>query len=181
MRKLTAGAIAVALALAVGQAAAEVRVTFVLENAETHEIGKHISASPGDKIVFKLFVKNLERERAEIVTDLTASIPGCIVNRSDTDDYRRKRNKKFRYVDVVPKGESGVLNLSATATSSLGNVDSDTASVTVAASKSSGAGHRSGGIFARLFLQAMMRAMLASDDSADQVQSNFSSVKSLYR
>ena len=96
MRKLIAGAAVLALALSwgAGQAAAEVKVRFQLTNEDTHMTGKHISASPGDRLVLKLFVQNLERATAEITTDLEAAIPGCIVNAQDVDTYKQKRNKK---------------------------------------------------------------------------------------
>jgi hypothetical protein len=182
---LTTGAIALALALAlgVGQAAAEVRVQFELENGETGEKGKHISARAGDKLVLKLKVKNLEISKAMITTELTAAIPGCVVEADDTSHYRLKQQRKFQRKEVVPHdlAVGTTLVLHADVQSSLGNVGSDDASVTLVAGKAAGS-HSPGGIFQRIFLQAMARAILASDDSTDvTVSESFTGIKNLYR
>lgn len=184
-RMLTTGAIALALALVMGlgQAAAEVRVMFELENSSTGEMGKHISAQAGDKLVLKLKVKNLEQSAADIQTDLTASIPGCVVEATDTSSYRNKQQKKFQRKETVPSDlvVGTTLLLHADVVSSLGNVGSDDASVTLVAGKAEGT-HARGGIFERLFLQAMARAILASDGETEETMSeSFTGIKFLYR
>lgn len=185
MRKWIAVGMVLALALAAGaqQASAEVKVRFELENSETGEKGAHISARAGDKLVLKLFVKNEELADAVITTDLTAAIPGCVVQAQDVDDYKQKRNKKFTEVQVVPNDlpAGTVLTLDAEAQSSLGNFGSASGSVTLVVSKASGGTAARGGIFQRIFLQAVAHAILASDDTEAAAQADFSAVKMMFR
>lgn len=185
MKKWIAVGMVLALALAAGaqQASAEVKVRFELENSETGEKGANISARAGDKLTLKLFVKNEEREQAVITTDLTAAIPDCIVHAQDVDTYNKKRNKKFTEVQVVPNDlpAGTVLTLDAEAQSSLGNFDSASGSVTLVASKATGSTRARGGIFQRIFLQAVARAILASDDTAATAEADFSAIKLMFR
>jgi hypothetical protein len=183
-RVLTSCVVALALAavLGVSAASAHVDVKLNIKNLNNEQQGNHISAATGERVKFTLTVKNLSSRRQQATVTVVGGIPGCMITEVRTVELAPKETKKEFLVGEVPVGESGLLTVSATAVLSDGNTDSDNGSVLFGPAKLSSP---SGSIFKRIYVQMLVRGLLAGlasdDEGARSLTASMSDVKSLYR
>lgn len=163
---------------------APLRVELHISNNTTGEGGKAVTASAGDEITFKLRVKNNRFATADVEVVLDAGIPGCMIQEVQVVTLEAHKQAKEIVIGTVPADESGLLQIDVTATSSLGDVESDHAELAFnLGGKAAGEGHGGrAGIWQQILVRTLAKAMLAGLASDEPVaETSISRFKNIYR
>lgn len=160
------------------------RVELHISNTTTGEGGTFVTASAGDEITFKLRVKNNRAATADVEVVLDAGIPGCMIQEVQVVTLEPNKQAKEIVIGTVPADESGLLQIDVTATSSLGDVNSDHAELAFnLGGKATGEAHGGrAGIWQQILVRTLAKAMLAGLASDEPVaETSISRFKNIYR